>query len=221
MQFDIKPALIRCDISLSRNAAIQEVRNLIEYDRDMIDNVNEVLVGKLKGLRDVDRASILVQDIFNIDVKFADYWEAVLTTQALVDNALATDGIVEDGDLALMAAQNRCKSFMEKPANKCMFATKDFAATNQVIEQQDVGLGEDTSVAVNKEGKLKKGEKERIAGELYKKFKAEATDPNDNQAFIQILMDNLSMSKAGATTYNYNMKKKMGGTIIAKPKRAK
>jgi hypothetical protein len=34
-----------------------------------------------------------------------------------------------------------------------------------------------------------------------------------------VLVKELGMSKAGATTYNYNMKKKFGGTIV--PKKAK
>lgn len=222
MQVDIKPALRHCDISLSRNAAVQEVRYLIELDRDLIDNINEKLISDLKVFEARGRASFLVKQIFDLDVEFNTEVEAVLTTQALIDNALKEDGIVEDMDLALLAAQNRCKTFMNKPENKCMFATKDYVGGAPAItEVVDVGLGEGTTVAVTNEGKLKKGEKERIAIEMYKHFQATAVDPNDNQAFIRELMEKLHMSKAGATTYNYNMKKKMGGTIVAKPKRAK
>lgn len=222
MQFDISPALQHYDLSLVRSAAVQDIRNLIDFDKDATDAcANEELIRKLKNLRPVERAMMLVKDIFGIDVVFTEYFEAVITTQALIDAALANEGVVEDTEMALMAAQKRCKDFMNRPENKCMFVKAERTSADTVTIARDVGLGEDTKVSVTTEGKLKKGEKERIAIELYQNFVKTAADPNDNQAFIKLLMEKLGMTKAGATTYNYNMKKKMGGVIKAKPKRAK
>ena len=67
------------------------------------------------------------------------------------------------------------------------------------------------------DGSIKKGGKELLAVELYKKYTSELNGaPYQNQAFIAILVAQLGMSKAGATTYNYNMKKKFGGEIASK-----
>lgn len=223
MQLDIKPALIHYDLSVtSPNAAIQGIRNLVEFDKDATDACsNEELIRKLKDLSPVGRAEVLVKDIFGLEVKFGTLPEAVITIQALIDNALKTEGVVEDPDMALMAAQKRCTDFINKPQNRCMFVTAaPSGGQATVTEQRDFGAVGEIAVEVTKEGKFKKGEKERISEQLYTDWLKSAPDPTNNQEFIKILMDKLGMSKAGATTYNYNLKKKHGQPIKAKVKRA-
>lgn len=228
-QVDIKPALNHYAIaSHSINSAVQQVSALIYFDPDLNVGDNEELVRKLKKMSRIERAQTLVQDIFGVQVTFADEDEALFTTQALVEFALKTDGIVEDVDLAMMAAQQRTKKFKAVPENKWLFVRiEGGGAYSKPVntEVREMVEGTTTEVKTTSEGNLKKGEKERIANDLYVDFLANderAKDPKlANQAFIGILMEKLEMTKAGATTYNYNMKKKHNsGAITPKPKRA-
>jgi hypothetical protein len=75
---------------------------------------------------------------------------------------------------------------------------------------KQVVKGIDMKVAVKANGKIKKGGKQILAAELYKKFVLEATKAATNQEFIAILVKELDMSKSGATTYAYNCKKQLG-----------
>lgn len=54
--------------------------------------------------------------------------------------------------------------------------------------------------------KRKKGAKQEAAAEIYKEMKG-----GDKKDIIERFMKDLDMSKAGATTYFYNMRKKFGG----------
>lgn len=219
MQVDIKPALNHFQIRTFINGAVQDVRNLINFDTDFDLQDNEALVLKLKGMSKLERAQMLVNDIFGAQVKFTSLDEAVIMTQCLVEHALKNDGVMEDVDMTVMAATKRCHDFINNPTNKWLFVKPESVAADTVTETQTIG-GVETVVAVNTKGEFKKGEKERLAIELYQNWVKVAKDPTNNQEFIKILMDELGMTKAGATTYNYNMKKKMGGVIKAKPKRA-
>ena len=77
--------------------------------------------------------------------------------------------------------------------------------TNAPVVSLSEGI--DDKVEVKADGKIKKGGKQILAAELYKKHVVETENPVDNQGFIKILMAELGMTKAGATTYAYNCKK--------------
>jgi hypothetical protein len=55
--------------------------------------------------------------------------------------------------------------------------------------------------------KMKKGKKQEIAADLYKQYREEGKDK-----IIEVFQAELDMSKAGARTYYYNMRKKFGDT---------
>lgn len=186
--------------------AVQQVRERLETDG-------------------IHLAGTLVFEILGIHATFESEDQALLVVQAVVEDAIKHDGVAgNDPEEALAIAKKRVHEFMTKPANKWMFAKPEGYSATHIVETKQIG-GVDTEVAVTAEGKFKKGEKEKHAITLYKTFTESnplAADPQKaNQAFIAILQKELGMSKAGATTYNYNMKKKLGGTIVAKPKRAK
>jgi hypothetical protein len=64
---------------------------------------------------------------------------------------------------------------------------------------------EPTLDPITGKAKMKKGKKQEVAIELYKANVSEGKDK-----IIQVFQDELDMSKAGARTYYYNMKKKFG-----------
>lgn len=183
-------------------SAVQTVRELIAAESD----------GNQCGA-----ASKLIAKLIGANVEFTDTNEAYITTQAIVETAIKAGGTVDSADELLAAAQLRCKSFMANPSNSWMFAKPAQAADNST--QVAVAAGIDVTVAVKADGKIKKGGKEVLAMALYKLHVTDSATPVDNQGFIAILMKELGMSKAGATTYNYNMKKKFGGVIVAKTKK--
>ena len=66
----------------------------------------------------------------------------------------------------------------------------------------------DVKVEVKDNGQMKKGGKQIIALELYKKFVVDAEEGNklSNSDFVKLLMKELGMSLAGSRTYAYNCK---------------
>lgn len=67
----------------------------------------------------------------------------------------------------------------------------------------------ETKPKTDSEGRVKpkKGAKKEMAQDLYKKHK----DNKSRKEIIQLFMDEIGMTKAGATTYFHNMKKEFGG----------
>lgn len=174
----------------------------------------------------IHTAGMLVFEILGIHTTFTSEDEALMVAQAVVEDAIKNGGLVgEDPEEALAHAKARAARILNNPANKWMFVKPEVTATSGTTETREMIAGVETQVAVTSEGKFKKGEKERLALEMYADFQKNDPRAADaklaNQAFIGILIDKLGMTKAGATTYNYNMKKKLGGHIEAKPKRAK
>lgn len=97
-------------------------------------------------------------------------------------------------------AQQRAQAFIG--ANP--WSTKDFVSeTNGVDEFGSPRL----KVDARGNPKMKKGAKKELALSLYIRMN---DGTNDRAAIIQALMDDVSMTKAGATTYFHNMKKTYG-----------
>lgn len=170
------------------------------------------------------KATELVEKILGVTVDFPQtddraYIPAYITVQAVVANVIRAGCKFDDANLVVEESKQHCTKFMNNPANSWMFAVEKSvtASTNDVA----VAEGIDIKVAVKADGSIKKGGKEILAKALYEQYRASATfdASNENQPFIAILMKQLGMSKAGATTYNYNLKKAFGGTITAKPKK--
>ncbi len=179
--------------------AVQQVREQIEGD-------------------ECAKAGMLLFSVFDLDVKFDDARYALIVSQRMVENAIKNDCIIEDAAVALENAQLYAHEFINRPANKWMFAISAHVAASTITEVREVG-GTEQVVAVNADGKFKKGEKQRLGRELYQKWIAGGADPKNNQEFIAILMKELDMSKSGATTYNYNLKKEFGQEIAVKNRR--
>lgn len=212
---DVRPALTHFGISAtSAMYAVQQVRQYIEdgSESDRLDRTNKLLE-KLLGvqLKPADVSDRPVGDPY-------DY--AVTITQAAVEGAIKCGGLIDNVEELMTAAKARADKFITNPAHGWMFAKPQVTSTSTA--EVAVAAGIETKVAVRADGSIKKGGKEVLAAELYKKYTSELNgQPYDNQAFIKILMQQLGMTKSGATTYNYNCKKKFGGQIEAKPNKAK
>lgn len=170
------------------------------------------------------KATELVEKILGVTVDFPQtddraYIPAYITVQAIVQNVIRAGCKFDDANLVVEEGRQHCAKFMSNPANAWMFAVEQSitAPTNDVA----VAEGIDIKVAVKADGTIKKGGKQILAKALYEQYRAspEFDANNENQPFIAILVKQLGMSKAGATTYNYDLKKAFGGTIVAKSKK--
>lgn len=109
-------------------------------------------------------------------------------------------GDVPDMENVWRDSQQRAQAFIS--ANP--WCIKDFISeTNGVDEFGSPRLKTDA----RGNPKMKKGAKKELALALYLRMNDGA---NDRSAIIQALMDEVSMTKAGATTYFHNMKKEYG-----------
>ena len=168
-------------------------------------------IGKIRQLVTTDadpvaKAKSIVQAILGIEPTIETPEQARLIAMKVGESAFKVNhNIAEPADL-LKSCQDYVSLFLANPANKWMFAVD-----SQVPEYTaKVVKGIDVAVPVKDNGKIKKGGKQILAAELYKKYVLEAKKPATNQEFIMILVKELGMSKAGATTYAYNCKKQLG-----------
>lgn len=195
--------------------AVQDVRSIVEADPSLAGQITE--------------AGVIITATLGIDVPvFDDHHIARTAAQAVVEEIVKANGIIEDAKAMCDRAIARAKAYVSNPKNAWLFTPPESTFTNAstTVSTTSVALkGSSVTVEVKANGKLKKGEKQNAGEVLYQEFlvtKAARTEPfpeGDNQAFIKILIEKLGMTKAGATTYNYNMKKKFGGAIEAKPKK--
>jgi hypothetical protein len=197
--------------------AVQAVREM------MTDSSNSLAGGK--GVAVINRLlglNLTYDSFFESakDVKedlLTDY--ELMVTQAVAEQAVRNVGVPIDETEVLSAARVRAMRLLTSPQHQWMFAKPEPVASGQPTTEVAVAAGVDVKVAVKADGSIKKGGKEVLAIALYEKHVKSAEKPLTNQEFIAVLMKELGMSKAGATTYNYNMKKKFGGDIT--PKKAK
>lgn len=206
---DVSPVLKHFGINTTSTVhAVQQVRNYIETDNDGLDSG----IGLVEQLTNIRVASNMFD---NRAVGTADMW-VMHFAQAVVEKCIQQGCIVDNGQDVVDAAIARTEQFILKPSNKWMFAVEE-AIIASGGEVKAVSAEVDVKVEVKADGKIKKGGKETLAAALYHKYLADLNGAEyNNQAFIGILMKECSMSKAGATTYAYNMKKKFGGAIASK-----
>lgn len=209
---DTRPALIRLGISTtSAMQAVQQVRMWIE-DGAEADRLN--------------RANTLLDKVLGVKLTTADVEDrpvatpvayAVTIAQAAIEATIKQSGMVDDVDLLMTEARSRAEKFINTQSHGWMFAVAEAVETS--TEQVAVAVGVETKVAVKADGTIKKGGKEILAAELYKKHVVDGVPPMSNQDFIKILIQQLGMTKSGASTYRYNMAKKFSSKIEAKVKK--
>lgn len=215
---DLKSALSHVGIRPSRVAAAQDVHNIIDFT---VETDEAIKIANLKGMNEIERAMFLVQDIFGVTPAFRDYDEALHVTQYMVDLALAHEELGSEADDLLEQARAKYEQFRNTPKNKWMFIKPEGTYAAPVITEKKEIAGVEQTVAINGKGEFKKGEKQRLAEQIYQEWMKTAKDLTNNQEVIELFISELGMSRSGATTYNYNMKKKFNSTnITAKPKRA-
>jgi hypothetical protein len=160
--------------------------------------------------RPLDEAAKIIFNIIGATVKFTDVKTALHVTQHIVLTYVTNESY--DEELAMSEAMKKANSMRTSKDTEWCFAKPD-AATRAGETTASVIDGIETQVAVNKDGSIKKGGKQVLATEMYKKYVLEAEAPITSKAFVAMLVSQVGMSKSGASTYSYNMRTKLGGTF--------
>jgi hypothetical protein len=184
-----------------------------------VQNVSQLLDSHPLGV--VSGAIDIVNSVAHISVNTSAFnrpgpatpmaW-ATIFTQSVIEYCIKQNHDVDPHE-AEQYAWTRATKFITSQQHQWMFTTADQSGSTS---STNVVASVDVAVPVNTDGSIKKGGKEKIATALYHKFLADKKARNelptkgDNQAFIAILMKELSMSKAGASTYAFNMRKRHG-----------
>lgn len=168
----------------STSRIVQEVREIIELSPTPLV-----------------RASKLIKDVIEEDITFTDIKEAIIVAQYVVMTLAQHDEY--DQELALHEGLKKVEQMkLDQP-----FAwVRPETQTSKGETSESVGEGL-SAVTIKADGKIKKGGKQLLAAELYKKHVTDSDTPVENAEFIQILVSKLGMSKPGATTYASNCRK--------------
>jgi hypothetical protein len=172
----------------------------VQLARDKLgDNVSTILSKSVE----------MIHNVLGLDVTFANAREARLVACKAIELAVQANHIIEDPEALVATAREKITKFLGNPDNAWMWAEAE-ASPGVATTQVAVVEGLDTKVAVKADGSIKKGGKQVLVAEMYKKNVLEAETPMSNQQFIALVVKELKMSKAGATTYAYNAKKELG-----------
>lgn len=150
---------------------------------------------------------IIADIIGQNDVSLPDDVDPKLIAMGVVERTVRANGDVPEG--IVDAVSQHVRNLMINPATSWMFLREEY---RKEAEQELKMIVEDVDVKVpvKEDGSIKKGGKQILARELYKKHILEADQPMSTQDFIALLMKHLDMTKSGATTYAYNCKRDLG-----------
>lgn len=151
-------------------------------------------------------ASKFIHELLDHDIKFRDDNSARITAFAVLEGVIKRKCVYDDASELVKEATSRADQLMKDPVNMWMFAEAESSVTSPT-EKVAVVDGLDAKVEVKADGSIKKGGKQVLAMELYRKHVIENAAPISQSDFVKILMSDLGMTKAGANTYAYNAKK--------------
>lgn len=155
----------------------------------------------------------IFQTLLDRDVVFDDDVYARICTKALIREVISAGCDVDEPDLFIEEAREYAITFCADPKWSFLWANPDNEVSSIKIERTAQVVDDiDIKVAVHEDGKIKKGGKTVLSQALFDKHVLNTTTPLTGPEFIALLMKELDFSKAGATTYNFNLRKAAGLT---------
>ncbi len=162
----------------------------------------------------IKESVVLIETITNKKPSFEDSFVAVMTAQSII-HMLVQQGDGFDAEVALTVAEHRAHNIRNAPNNKWMFE-QEVSVISPSTVQVEHKLIADIEVEFKPNGKMKKGEGQRVTEILYKRHVLDAEVPMTQVEFQHLLMDKMKLSHPHARTYSGNVKTKLGGEY-AKP----
>lgn len=181
-----KPVLLHMGLTAtSPSRIVEEIRDTIEEAGNPLKKANQIIA-----------------DLTQLPASYTDLTLARHVAQYVAQIAVAHESF--DAEETIMVAEAHSAKII---GTMPWAFVKEEATTGQGETKSAIVEGIDVKVAIKSDGKIKKGGKQILAAELYKKHVTESETPLSNQDFIKVLMKELGMTKAGATTYRYNLAK--------------
>lgn len=174
-----------------RIQGVQAIRKRIENDRVSI----------------IAGASRFIQSVVDKQVSFDNDHLALWTAQYLYSNLFDAKYQVDNVDAVIMVAKEQAQKMLNSPQFafvSTIAETRSSGYQAEPTEQKEVVAGLDVKVAVNKEGKIKRGGKKELAIRMYVQFVRDAENPLDRAGFKALMKKDLGMNDQGAQTYVYN-----------------
>lgn len=152
-------------------------------------------------------ASKLFNDILSVPVRFTDNIHARIAAKHMIKDVLTYHCKIDNDDVQdiITEAISYADEYCANPDNSYLWSKPDLDNVTPILVQEVKGT--DMKVVVNTSGKIKKGQKQVIAAELYAQYVLNAAVPMTNTEFKQVLIDKLDMTPLGASTYCYNLRK--------------
>lgn len=160
------------------------------------------------------KAEAIMNSLFGVAVPTSNDKEAEITLRYMITEAVRShvEGFVEDVEDVVRVATEKTKLFF---VNQPWFVPGAHSSIQDIptaVETIDVPV-EDIKIerlmVGTKTVKPKKGLKQEAAKRIF-----DANKTEKNAVIIALFMKQLDMSKAGATTYLYNLKKAEGTTEV-------
>jgi hypothetical protein len=171
----------------------------------IVQSIREKIEGAAQPLV---TANAIIEDIIGaVPYPITDVREARVMAQRLAVKSHELNYQIVHVHEMVEEAAAYAKTYIADPSKQWMWTSEDQAAATELRSEVK---GVDVQVAVDSTGKIKKGGKQVLVLELYKKHVLEAETPMTNKEFIEVVMSDLQMSKAGASTYAWNARKELG-----------
>lgn len=143
----------------------------------------------------------------NKDIQFIDDIEARIFVKSFV--AFLHKNKFQYSDDVLTQATEYTKEFINNPSWSFLRCKdEDLAEDNTATKTIN-----DTKVKLNNNGKIKQGGKQILALELFNTHILNTDTPLPNKEFVELLMNELKLTKLCANTYFFNMRKQHGMVI--------
>lgn len=204
----IDPLQVLDRLDISSTSALKAVQDV----RVHVEAASEPLAASIS----------IILNITGQDTAYDDQQMALHVAQGVVERAIK-QGDKFDGAVALKDAEDSAAALRVNPALTWLFGGQP--STTEPNETTPTGPSKDVAgvtLTIKANGKIKKGGKQDAALALLKE--RVVGKGLSNQEFIAILVAELDMSKAGATTYAYNAVKAYSaetGTALDLPKSKK
>lgn len=162
----------------------------------------------MESVSPLHTAAKLFMDVLSVRIEFDDVVFARIAAKHMIRDVLVSKCIIDSDDIDMLVEQalEYATTFCASPSNAYLWSKPDgdVPEPEQVTEIEGIQV----QVAIKDNGKIKKGGKALLAAELFQTYVINATVQLSNVEFVSMLMEKLDMTKAGATTYAYDLRKK-------------
>lgn len=198
--------------STSSLGAVQDVHTLmLDGGKTLMQGRGCGVINALLGMN-MQHADLVI----GIEDQLVTDYE-LMVAQGVTEAVVKHIGQPIDEAEVLVRAKARVAKLMSAPQHSWMFAKPE--ATEKTGEMQAIAVGIELKVAVKSDGSIKKGGRQVLAQAMYQKHVVEATDKPTNKWFKELLVKELGMTTAGASTYAFNVDSKL--KLLVKESRGK